>query len=380
MAPIAVSTETYTSTPAEQSRTLKLRGPSPPERVSSPGRNTLPGPLAYTGLLDKYPHFESTPAIGREFTGDLQLSALLNAPNADALLRDLAVLVSRRGVCFFRGQDLSPEDMMVLARRLGELSGRPKASNMCIHPVSEYTPELVDQPKPQVISASRQNKGGGIRRVHDDVSRWASVAWHSDVSFEKVPADYSMLKINQLPETGGDTIWVDCYGILEKMSPSFLEYLETLKCTHDANFFHAEAEKMGLKVRDDIERGNPLNKGTDLSASHPVIRTNPVTGWKALFVNRGFSKRIDGVTKDESDMIMNYINQIGMHNFDHQVRFRWEKGSIALWDNRSTWHSATFDYDEERCGDRASGLGEVPFYDPNSELKSHGLKREGVKF
>lgn len=95
------------------------------------------------------------------------------------------------------------------------------------------------------------------------------------------------------------------------MSPSFLAYLETLKCRHNAQFFHAEAEKLGIKVRDDIERGNPLNKGDVLTAEHPVIRTNPVTGWKALYVNRGFSDRIMDVTKDESDFIYDYVNKIG---------------------------------------------------------------------
>lgn len=199
---------------------------------------------------------------------------------------------------------------MLLARRLGELTGRPKASNMCIHPVSEYTPELVNQPKTQLISADRQRKGGGINRRYEDVSRWSSVAWHSDVSFENVPSDYSMLKINVLPPSGGDTHWVNCYDILDKMSPSFLQYLETLTCEHNAQFFHEEARRLGIKVRADMERGNPLNKGDELVAHHPVIRTNPVTGWKALFVNRGFSKRIDDVTKDESDMIMQYINAI----------------------------------------------------------------------
>lgn len=104
------------------------------------------------------------------------------------------------------------------------------------------------------------------------------------------------------------------------MSPSFLAYLETLTCQHNAQFFHAEAEKLGLKVRDDIERGNPLNKGDVLTASHPVVRTNPVTGWKALFVNRGFSHRIEGVTKDESDMIMKYINDISMMNCECLLR------------------------------------------------------------
>jgi alpha-ketoglutarate-dependent taurine dioxygenase len=144
----------------------------------------------------------------------------------------LTVAVSRRGVCFFREQECSQDNMMKLARRLGELTGRPKASNMCIHPVSEYTPELVNTPKTQVISADRQRKGGGINRRYEDVSRWANVAWHSDVSFEKVPSDYSMLKDNVLPPSGGDTHWVNCYDVsIGTVLPSLLLlHQDDLRC------------------------------------------------------------------------------------------------------------------------------------------------------
>ena len=70
----------------------------------------------------------------------------------------------------------------------------------------------------------------------EDVSRWASVAWHTDVSFERVPADYSMLKINTLPPMGGDTLWCNTADVLDRMSPSFREYLETLTCEHNGEF------------------------------------------------------------------------------------------------------------------------------------------------
>ena len=79
--------------------------------------------------------------------------------------------------------------------------------------MSEYTPELLTKPTTQLISADRQRKGGGITRRFEDVSRWANVAWHSDVSFENVPSDYSMLKVNVLPPSGGDTHWINCYDV-----------------------------------------------------------------------------------------------------------------------------------------------------------------------
>jgi alpha-ketoglutarate-dependent taurine dioxygenase len=75
------------------------------------------------------------------------------------------------------------------------------------------------------------------------------------------------------------------------MSPSFVEYLETLTAEHNADFFHDEAARLGIQIQQDLERGHPLNKDDSLIAHHPVIRTNPVTGWKALYVNKGFTRR-----------------------------------------------------------------------------------------
>ncbi|OCF42656.1 hypothetical protein I317_03515 [Kwoniella heveanensis CBS 569] len=375
MAPIAI-TQTVEDTPFAVS-SLKVRASAVPS-VDDVARNTLLGPLAYRGLLDTYQHFEVTPSIGREFSSDLQLSDLLEAPNADDLIRDLAVLISRRGVCFFRKQELSQDQMMQLQRKISELAGQPKQSHMCIHPVSENTGEM--GAKTQLISAEAQRKGGGIMRLHDDVSRWATRAFHSDVSFEKVPSDYSMLKINTLPPSGGDTQWVNCYDILDKMSPSMLRFFENTEAEHNANFFHQEAANHGRTISKTMIRGNPLNVGDDLSARHPLIRTNPVTGWNALYYSYGFGGRIQGVTYDEHVMLREYLTQLCMNNFDCSVRFRWEAGSVAIWDNRSTLHSATFDYQEERNGDRASSIGEKPYFSPQGRLRSEALREAGLRY
>ncbi|WWC69807.1 uncharacterized protein I206_103750 [Kwoniella pini CBS 10737] len=375
-----MATTAHTQTEAHSSlliQTIKLKG-APEDESTGVARNTLPGPMKYNGTLEGYTHFEVTPSIGREFGSDLQLSELLKAPNSDELIRDLAVLISRRGVCFFRAQDLSQDEMMQLQKKISTLAGQPQQSNMCIHPVSENVGEM--GAKTQLISAEMQRKGGGIMRLHDDVSRWATRAYHSDVSFEKVPSDYSMLKINVLPPTGGDTQWVNCYDILDKLSPSMLEYFKGLKAEHNANFFHQEAANHGRTISKTMVRGNPLNVGDDLSARHPLIRTNPVTGWNALYYSYGFGGRIQGVTYDEHVMLREYLTQLCMNNFDCSVRFRWEAGSVAIWDNRSTLHSATFDYAEERRGDRASSIGELPYLSSSGISKSEGLQAEGVKW
>ena len=149
-------------------------------------------------------------------------------------------------------------------------------------------------------------------------------------------------------------------------------FLESLTATHDAKFFLDEASRLGNPLRSGI-RGSPLNYGSSLEAVHPVIRTNPVTGWKSVFVNKGFTKRINGVTRDESDMILGYLINLVTQNHDAQVRYRWQKNDLAIWDNRSNWHCATYDYDEQRAGDRVCSLGEAPFLDLESKSRRVAL-------
>ena len=99
-----------------------------------------------------------------------------------------------------------------------------------------------------------------------------------------------------------------------------------------------------------------------------------MTGWKSVFVNSNFTKRIIGVTKDESDTILNYLFSLVQMNHDLQVRYRWGKDDVAIWDNRSTFHTATLDYgNADREGNRAVSLGEVPYLDPKSRSRREVL-------
>jgi alpha-ketoglutarate-dependent taurine dioxygenase len=108
------------------------------------------------------------------------------------------------------------------------------------------------------------------------------------------------------------------------------------------------------------DRGHPTNRGLDFSATHPVVRTNPVTGWKHLFSvgQQIHDGKINGVTDREEQILKTYFLQLITENHDLQVRFRWEKNDIAVWDNRSTFHTATMDYTGERKGIRGTSIGE----------------------
>ncbi|KAH7175830.1 hypothetical protein EDB81DRAFT_26182 [Dactylonectria macrodidyma] len=164
-------------------------------------RPSISQPLTYTGSLDGIQQADVTPAIGREYTG-LQIRDLLRWD--ERMIRDLAVTVSQRGVVFLKDQDVTPVEMKEFMLRLTALAGCPASSDLHVHPLTEEGSELGDQIS--VISSEKQKKGGGLTHQLSDVSRFASAGWHSDITFEKVPSDYAMLKIHTLPATGGDTV------------------------------------------------------------------------------------------------------------------------------------------------------------------------------
>lgn len=345
--------------------------PLPPSiRGGQPTAHTrLAKPLPYTGLLDSYDFQDLTPVIGRKYE-NLQVRDILALPNRDQVIRDLAVTISQRGVVFLSSQDVIPAEMKQLCEILTTVAGCPSSSGLHIHPLTEESSELGDQIS--VISSEKQAKGGGLTHQLSDTSRLASVGWHADITFEPVPSDYAMLKIHTLPPTGGDTLWASGYEIYDRLSPAMQSFLEGLTATHDAKFFLEEAERLGNPLRKSI-RGHALNQGSALTAVHPVIRTNPVTGWKSVFVNKGFTRRINGVTRDESDMILKYLFDLVVNNHDAQVRFKWNKNDLAIWDNRSNWHCATYDYAAARAGDRVCSLGEAPYLDLDSKGRREAM-------
>lgn len=106
---------------------------------------------------------------------------------------------------------------------------------------------------------------------------------------------------------------------------------------------------------------------------HPVIRTNPTTGWKTLFVPRNFTRRINELTAAESDNLLEFLWDHVAANHDIQTRFRWEENNLAIWDNRSTYHARTWDTTELREGTRSVSLGERPFFDPQSKGRREAL-------
>ncbi|KAJ3544010.1 hypothetical protein NM208_g3272 [Fusarium decemcellulare] len=335
-----------------------------------------PAPLLLAGALDKFNHDELTPVIGREYPSVNLVDDIINAKNSDELIRDLAITISQRGVVFFRAQDNLTDDIQkALVQRLGELSGKPSESTLHIHPLLNGSHEFgVEDNEISTISSSAFKAFATAPKDRDD-RRGGAASWHSDIQFEPYPADYTSLRLTQLPPTGGDTLWASGYEIYDRFSDYYQKFFEGLTATFRGEGFIKAADARPDKYQIyEQPRGNPDNVGRELTAVHPVVRTNPVTGWKSIFAIGNFPQRINEVSARESRELLDLLYKRIEENHDLQVRFKWRnKNDIAFWDNRSVFHSATNDYEQDRVGHRAVGIGEKPYFDPRSQSRTVAL-------
>src|SRR5689334_9465819 len=262
-----------------------------------------------------------TPIIGAEI-GGIDLSQPLSNRQQDEVHRALA----ENKVIFFRDQLITPDQHVAFGRLFGDLHVHPAA------PHEEGRPELM------IIHADK------------DSPRANGEGWHTDVSCDVEPPMGSILYIRQCPPKGGDTLFANMYAAYEALSDRMKAYLDGLTALHDG-----EQAYRGLYANYGV-----ADKQAYPRAEHPVVRTHPVTGRKALYVNRGFTRFLIGVPRDESDAMLAYLYQ-HMENPLFQCRFRWSENAIAFWDNRCAQHRAMWDYwPHTRAGTRVTVKGERP--------------------
>ncbi|KAH6648636.1 hypothetical protein BKA67DRAFT_681721 [Truncatella angustata] len=338
-------------------------------------------PLKLSGALDKFEQFDVTPVIGREYA-NVDLAEWLRAPNSDELLRDLAITISQRGVVFFRKQDgITDELQKELVQRLGELSGKPATSKLHIHPVNNANREHGgSDDQISVISSRLAKKIFADKFLNYGKVQSQKKQWHSDITFEPIPSDYALLRLTELPKTGGDTLWASGYELYDRISKPLRGFLDSLTAYYAQPGFKDAADANDFKLYAS-ERGAPENVGDVLEAVHPLIRTNPVTGWRSVFGVGHHVQRIHGLSDEESRHFLDWFVQLIVENHDLQVRLRWQNANdLAIWDNRSVYHAATPDYIHlglgERTGSRAVSLGERPYFDPESTSRREALARE----
>ena len=316
--------------------------------------------LKQSGHLKFYHAKPLTTVIGEDFGSSMNLGALVRdtSAKADNIIRDLAIRVSECGVCFFEDQDLSYDEQSQLVVRMAHLTGSPKESHLHRQPVSVKDEGRAIEVSNKILEEHGSSIFPGL---------FANQYWHVDSTFEHVGPAYSCLRLYAAPEAGGDTLWCSLHDCCDKLSPSFLRYLEGLTAEHSAAWYLAFTDKEKLATN----RGHPDNSDPSLKATHPVIATHPVTGLKVLNVNRAYTKHINGLTKEESDLLLEYLYRIISDNHDIQVRFHWKANDVALWDNRSTAHCVTNDYaGKHRYGIRSLSSGERATANKKSQTKS----------
>jgi taurine dioxygenase len=263
--------------------------------------------------LDRFEIKPLAGALGAELLG-IDLARPLDDETVAALRQALLDHL----VIFFRDQTLFPEEFLAFAGRFGTVIDYPFVAGIEGYPL--ITPVVK-------LETETVNFGG---------------VWHTDTAYLEIPPMGSMLLAREVPPQGGDTLFANMYLAYETLSPGLRALLDGLKAVNSS----AKADVS--RTREDRIRSSPTERSNaTLLAEHPVVRTHPETGRKALYVNAGHTVRFSGMSEEESAPLLDYL-------FRHQTRpeftcrFRWQVGSLAFWDNRATQHNPINDYHGSR--------------------------------
>jgi taurine dioxygenase len=270
-------------------------------------------------------------------------------PLSDAEVQAIRDALLQHKVVFLPGQHLDPTQHVAFARHFGEVTpAHPVLPGIQGHPeVFE-----IDYGAPRRLAATYGDVAGAQQ------SRGRGLDWHTDVTFVERPPLGSILNAVTIPPSGGDTMWLNQAAAFAGLSPTLQRFLETLTAVHDGKAAFGAALKQRKEGEWDGEKYVALEP-----VEHPVVRVHPETGEKVLFVNKGFTSYINGLTRAESDTLLSFLLEHSTKP-EYTVRYHWTAGDLGFWDNRATQHSVVGDYgDQDRViqrvtlrGDRPSGL------------------------
>jgi taurine dioxygenase len=234
----------------------------------------------------------------------------------DATVGALEAALVKHHVLFFRDQNLNPHTQMAFARRFGPLDTHPYVAGMDTSP---EVIEVITEPDDEV------NFGGG---------------WHTDVTFLERPDLGSVLYAVEVPPYGGDTLFADQHAAYDALSDTMKDLLDGLMAEHSPRRQYGAG---GYSTKARSVQTHDADAAVAASVHHPVVRTHPVSGRKALYVNGAFTIRIAGMHREESSALLNFLMRHAVEE-RFTCRFVWKPGSVAMWDNRSVQHYAMFDY------------------------------------
>ncbi|KAJ7333252.1 hypothetical protein DFH08DRAFT_925907 [Mycena albidolilacea] len=298
-----------------------------PGSRADPAKPHLLGPNTITNDISPY--------LGTEILG-VQISQL--SPEG---LDELGLLAAERKVLIFRDQDfkdLGADRQIEIAKHFGPIHQHPTSGNVKGYPQFHVVYRDAEQDRfREYIGEDRANK----------------TSWHSDVSYELQPpgATFFFVLDNPAPGAGGDTLFTSQAEAYKRLSPEFQKRLEGLRAVHSGV----------AQVEFSKKRGGPVRRDP-VEHEHPVVRIHPVTGEKALYVNPGFTRRIVGFKTEESEYLLKFLYDHIAKGADFQIRATYKPGTVVVWDNRLTVHSATGDFDQSirRHAVRLTPQAEVP--------------------
>jgi taurine dioxygenase len=264
-------------------------------------------------------------ALGAEI-GGIDLAADLG----DDVVADIRRAWLDHLVIFFRDQRLDPDAFLAFARRLGDPVEYPFVKGLDDHP--------------EIIA---------VTKLPDETVNFGGI-WHSDTVYLERPPMATMLIAREVPPHGGDTMWANMYAAYDALSPGMQRMLERLHAVNSSALADVS------KTREDRIRDHGSHDDQQYEAVHPVVRTHPETGRKALYVNPAHTASFVDMTEAESRPLLEYLVRHSTQP-EFTCRFRWRVGSLALWDNRCAMHNPLNDYHgSTRSMHRISLAGDVP--------------------
>jgi taurine dioxygenase len=274
-------------------------------------------------------------AIGAEVA-----SVDLTRPLQQDAVDQIAHALAEHCVLLFRNADITPEQHIAFSRHFGPLER---------HLLSSFS--LAEQP--EIFVVSNVKEGGKLKGAI-----YAGQFWHSDLSYKEKPSLGSLLLCREMPAVGGDTMWSNMFMAYETLSAPMKAFIGGLKAVHD----YSHAYDTYFAKLPDRPPLTPEQRAKSPPVTHPMVRTHPVTGRKALYVNPGFTKGIVGMLEEESRPILDFL-------FRHSTRpefiyrHKWQVHDMMFWDNRCAMHYAVADYDGSvrRHMHRTTVAGDVPY-------------------
>jgi len=250
-------------------------------------------------------------ALGAEISG-----IDLARPMSTNVFDDLHQAFIEHKVLFFRNQDLTPKQHIAFGRLFGEPMEDTFVKEMDEHP------ELLEL----------------IQEADDDGYNFGG-SWHSDSTYREQPPLGVALYAREVPPYGGDTTWANMELVYDSLSQGMRKLLDPLRVEHVAQGYR---EKMSIG-KGDYTKSFKLEDRIEINVNHPVVRKHPVSGNKSLFINDVYALRFHGMSEEESRPLIDYLCQFAIQPH-FTCRFRWQAGSLAIWDNRNTMHFAIGDY------------------------------------